>query len=98
MNKFYLNRDSSISFWDIKLLHLHLSINHQEIFGSIVVSISACHSKEQLAGGRGSIPRQRVSIFLHLGRACVSLPASRTTSLGHTHLFVHRRNGLFVVS
>jgi hypothetical protein len=29
-------------------------------FGSIVVSISACHSKEQLAGGRGSIPRQRV--------------------------------------
>jgi hypothetical protein len=31
----------------------------KEVFGSIVVSISACHSKEQLAGGRGSIPRQR---------------------------------------
>jgi hypothetical protein len=28
-----------------------------------VVSISACHSKEQLAGGRGSIPRQRDSFF-----------------------------------
>jgi hypothetical protein len=31
----------------------------KNVFGSIVVSISACHSKEQLAGGRGSIPRQR---------------------------------------
>jgi hypothetical protein len=38
-------------------------INHPRIFGSIVVSISACHSKEQLAGGRGSIPRQRVNDF-----------------------------------
>jgi hypothetical protein len=34
-------------------------IKNIKIFGSIVVSISACHSKEQLAGGRGSIPRQR---------------------------------------
>jgi hypothetical protein len=33
------------------------------IFGSIVVSISACHSKEQLAGDRGSIPRQRDTLF-----------------------------------
>jgi hypothetical protein len=31
-----------------------------------VVSISACHSKEQLAGGRGSIPRQRDTFLLHL--------------------------------
>jgi hypothetical protein len=38
---------------------------HQKnVFGSIVVSISACHSKEQLAGGRGSIPRQRDDTFL----------------------------------
>jgi hypothetical protein len=29
-----------------------------------VVSISACHSKEQLAGGRGSIPRQRDNTIL----------------------------------
>jgi hypothetical protein len=35
----------------------------KHFFGSIVVSISACHSKEQLAGGRGSIPRQRDTIF-----------------------------------
>jgi hypothetical protein len=47
------------------------SSNQPEIFGSIVVSISACHSKEQLAGGRGSIPRQRVQIFLHLLRFVV---------------------------
>jgi hypothetical protein len=39
-------------------------INQISIFGSIVVSISACHSKEQLAGGRGSIPRQRDTFFL----------------------------------
>jgi hypothetical protein len=41
-------------------------INHPSIFGSIVVSISACHSKEQLAGGRGSIPRQRDTFVLRL--------------------------------
>jgi hypothetical protein len=35
------------------------SFHQKTVFGSIVVSISACHSKEQLAGGRGSIPRQR---------------------------------------
>jgi hypothetical protein len=38
------------------------------IFGSIVVSISACHSKEQLAGGRGSIPRQRDTFFAIAGQ------------------------------
>jgi hypothetical protein len=36
----------------------------KDVFGSIVVSISACHSKEQLAGGRGSIPRQRDNAIL----------------------------------
>jgi hypothetical protein len=36
-----------------------LEPSSKQFFGSIVVSISACHSKEQLAGGRGSIPRQR---------------------------------------
>ena len=48
--------------------------NH--IFGSIVVSISACHSKEQLAGGRGSIPRQRDMFLLpfFVAGSCVRWP------------------------
>jgi hypothetical protein len=39
-------------------------LSSKNVFGSIVVSISACHSKEQLAGGRGSIPRQRDNTIL----------------------------------
>jgi hypothetical protein len=49
-------------------LRCHLPSIRTVIFGSIVVSISACHLKEQLAGGRGSIPRQRDVFFLLFGR------------------------------
>jgi hypothetical protein len=52
--------------YDINILLTLTFINQPNIFGSIVVSISACHSKDQLAGGRGSIPRQRVSFFAFL--------------------------------
>jgi hypothetical protein len=48
-------------------------INHPSTFGSIVVGISACHSKEQLAGGWGLVwfPAREIAsfcVFLHLDR------------------------------
>jgi hypothetical protein len=80
---------SDVSLIDFALIILRQSnpfIKSPEIFGSIVVSISACHSKEQLAGGRGSIPRQRVPTFCVLF-VFLSLPALHTanhsTSSGH---------------
>jgi hypothetical protein len=53
-----------IGMYDISYDKTIPFINQISIFGSIVVSISACHSQEQLAGGRGSIPRQRDTFFL----------------------------------
>jgi hypothetical protein len=57
-------------FWIIMIIPTSSVINQPNIFGSIVVSISACHSKEQLAGGRGSIPRQRVSFLFAIPVFC----------------------------
>jgi hypothetical protein len=48
------------------------------VFGSIVVSISACHSQEQLAGGRGSIPRQRDILLPIIGQCFFDLRARRS--------------------
>jgi hypothetical protein len=58
---------NSLNFWYIFHL-LTTSFINPVVFGSIVVSISACHSKEQLAGGRGSIPRQRDIFFAITGQ------------------------------
>jgi hypothetical protein len=65
-------------------------INQISIFGSIVVSISACHSKEQLAGGRGSIPRQRDTFFLRFRSPEPSFWAPIPLNQGTLHI-----NGLF---
>jgi hypothetical protein len=68
-------------------------INQISIFGSIVVSISACHSKEQLAGGRGSIPRQRDTFFLRFRSSEPSFWAP--TPLNHETLHIKGPFSLF---
>ena len=54
-------KEKLCSFYYSQVCFYNISPFLSSIFVSIVVSIPACH-----AGDRGSIPRQRVNLFIHM--------------------------------